>query len=115
MISLGGNTRMKLKKKTVLKSASTLLAAGALTFALSAPVRADEGDCQRRVAGADHQLHEAIEHHGYESREARHARQNLQSQRQHCWDRYHRWWDEDGHRWHQDRDWDDHDHDHAPN
>ena len=50
----------------------------------------DEG-CQRRIAKADHKLHEAIEHHGWRER--------------------HRWWDEDGRRWHSDRDWDDHDHD----
>jgi len=43
------------------------------------------------IAKADHKLHEAVEHHG--------------------WNERHRWWDEDGHRWHSDRDWDDHDHD----
>jgi hypothetical protein len=51
----------------------------------------NDGRCQRRIAKADHKLHEAAEHHG--------------------WNERHRWWDEDGHRWHTDRDWDDHDHD----
>jgi hypothetical protein len=51
----------------------------------------DDGRCQRRIAKADHKLHRAVEHHG--------------------WNERHRWWDEDGHRWHTDRDWDDHDHD----
>ena len=69
-------------------SASALGAA--LFFAGAAPLRADD-DCQKRIARADHKLHEAAEHHG--------------------WEHSHRWWDEDGHRWRTDRDWDDHDHD----
>ena len=47
------------------------LAGIALTglFALSGQqLRAD--DCQRRVGRADHRLHEAIEHRGYQSEEA---------------------------------------------
>jgi hypothetical protein len=72
---------------------------------------ADGDDCQHRVAKADHKLHEAIEHHGGNSKQAAHARQELHQARESCWNRYHKWWDEDGHRWHTDRDWDDHDHD----
>ncbi|HUC53589.1 MAG TPA: hypothetical protein VMR90_06065 [Candidatus Cybelea sp.] len=71
----------------------------------------DYGDCQRRIAKADHKVHEAAEHHGWDSRQAERARQELHEARERCWNRWHRWWDEDGHRWHTDRDWDDHDHD----
>jgi hypothetical protein len=92
------------------------LAAVALTGLLAltgAPrVRADEDECQRRVARADHKLHEAAEHHGWESKQAEHARRDLREARERCWNTYHKWWDEDGRRWHSDRDWDDHDHDH---
>jgi len=71
-------------------------------------VRAD--DCQRRVEQADHRLHEAIEHRGYQSEEAEHARHELREARERCWDENHRWWNADQRRWHSDRDWDDDDH-----
>ena len=71
----------------------------------------DDDGCQRRIAKADHKLHEAIEHHGWYSRQADHARHELHEARERCWRERHRWWDEDGRRWHSDRDWDDHDHD----
>jgi hypothetical protein len=86
--------------------------AGVLIFMGTPAVRADEGACQRRIAKADHRLHEAVEHHGWESREAANARKQLHEAREYCWSRAHKWWDEDGRRWHTDRDWDDHDHDH---
>jgi hypothetical protein len=94
----------------------TLLAAmtlaGALTLIGAPVVRADEGACQRRVAKADHRLHQAVEHHGWNSRQAANARQQLHEAREYCWSHAHRWWDEHERRWHTDRDWDDHDHDH---
>jgi hypothetical protein len=93
----------------------TALAAAALTGALiftGAPrLRADEGECQRRIARADYRLHEAAEHHGWGSKQAEHARHDLRKAREYCWKHGRRWWDEDGRRWHPDRDWDDHDHD----
>ena len=70
--------------------------------------RAD--DCQKRVSQADHRLHEAIEHRGYQSEEAEHARHELQEARERCWNENHHWWDADQKRWHTDRDWDDNDH-----
>lgn len=89
---------------------------GLLSFAATPRVYADDyGRCQRRIAKADHKLHEAVEHHGWNSRQADHARHELGEARERCWNNYHRWWDEDGHRWHTDRDWDDHDHDHGRN
>jgi hypothetical protein len=72
---------------------------------------ADSDGCQRRVARADHRLHEAIQHHGRRSEQAEHARHELREARERCWRTDRRWWDEDNHRWHTDRDWDDHDHD----
>ena len=71
----------------------------------------DDHGCQRRIAKADHKLHEAVEHHGWESKQAGRARHELREAREHCWNASHRWWDEDGHRWRTERDWDDHDHD----
>ena len=93
----------------------TALATAALTATLiftAAPgLRADDGACQRRIAKADHRLHEAAEHHGWGSKQAEHARHQLHEAREYCWAHAHRWWDEDGRRWHTDRDWDEHDHD----
>jgi len=89
--------------------------AGLLAFAATPRAFAhhydDYGRCQRRIVKADHKLHEAIEHHGWNSRQAGHARHELHEARERCWNEHHRWWEEDAHRWHTDRDWDDHDHD----
>jgi hypothetical protein len=67
--------------------------------------------CQRRVQHAEHELHEAIERHGRDSREADHERRELHEVREQCWREHHRWWDEHEQRWHDQRDWDDRDHD----
>jgi len=85
---------------------------GAFLLSTGAPhAVADADDCQRRVVRADHRLHEAAEHHGWNSPQATHARQELRQARERCWNRFHRWWSEDDRRWHTERDWDDHDHD----
>ena len=65
--------------------------------------------CQRRIEHAEHELHEAIEHHGRDSREAEHERRELHEAREECWRENHRWWDEHERRWHDERDWDDRD------
>ena len=83
--------------------------AGVLAFS-STPVRAD--DCQSKTAKIDHNLHEAIAHKGPDSKEAAHWREELAAQRERCWNAEHKWWDEDAHRWHTERDWDEHDHAH---
>ena len=44
----------------------TGLLAGGLSLLVGVPgAKAD--DCQERIARADHRIHEAIEHHGYDS------------------------------------------------
>jgi hypothetical protein len=95
----------------IIKFWKLLLTGLALTAVLlftGAPrVRADESECQHRLAKADHRLHEAVEHHGWDSKQAEHARHELHEAREHCWTTFHRWWDEDDHRWHTDHDWDD--------
>jgi hypothetical protein len=88
-----------------------LVCAGAIVFGAGSMARADD-DCQKRTIKADHNLHEAIKKHGPESPEAEKWRHELVETRSYCWEHNKRWWDEDAHRWHSDRDWDDHDHDH---
>lgn len=86
---------------------------GFLLFAGTPATRAnDEDACRDRVVRADHKLHEAAEKHGWDSPQAAERRRDLAAARSWCWEHGHRWWDEDAHRWHTDRDWDDHDHDH---
>jgi hypothetical protein len=94
---------------------TALLAAALIAFATvgALPSRADHNvDCQKRISKADHKLHEAIEHHGYKSSEAEHARHELSEAREHCYTTYHEWWDDDSRTWHTDRDWKDEDHEH---
>jgi hypothetical protein len=89
--------------------ATTSLAAAALAasfmFTATPLLHADERDCQRRVARADHKLDQAVARHGERSRQAARARQDLRNEREHCWNANHRWWDEREHRWHTERDW----------
>ena len=77
----------------------TALLAAALTALATVgapPSRADHNvQCQKRISKADHKLHEAIEHHGYKSSQAEHARVDLREAREHCYTTYHEWWDED--------------------
>jgi len=97
-------------------TATSVLAGGILTtvllFAAVPRLHAEDLDrCQRRVAHAEHELHESIEKHGRNSRQANHERRELHNARERCWRERHQWWDEHEHRWHNDRDWNEHDHD----
>jgi hypothetical protein len=80
---------------------------GFLLFTGAPRVRANESECEHRTARADHHLHEAIEHHGWNSSQAEHARHELHEAREYCWNHSHRWWDVETHGWRTDRDWDD--------
>lgn len=102
---------MKLKMQWIHQALGAAALLAAFLFVAAPVVRADD-DCQKRIAKADHKLHEAIEHHGVQSPQAEHWRHELGEARAYCYEHDHRWWDEDKHRWHTDRDWDDHDHDH---
>jgi hypothetical protein len=87
--------------------------ATALLFAGAAPLGAED-DCQKRTIKADHKLHEAAAKHGWDSPEAEKYRHELSDARSSCWEHGHRWWSEEDNRWHTERDWNDHDHEHAP-
>jgi len=92
------------------KTAVAAFVFGTLLLVAGTP-RALADDCQKRINRADHRLHEAAEHHGWNSPEADRARHELHDAREWCWEHGHRWWDADEHRWHTERDWNDHDHD----
>ena len=91
---------------------SLVILATALLSGLVPRLQAEDLDeCQRRVAHADHELHEAIQKHGRHSRQANHERRELHNARERCWREQHRWWEEHERRWHKERDWNEHDHD----
>jgi hypothetical protein len=95
------------------KSPLPLAVISAVLFSAAVPaLRAEDADrCQRRIQHAEHELHEAIEKHGRTSKQANHERRELHAARERCWRERQRWWDEHEHRWHRERDWNEHDHD----
>ncbi len=102
-------SRFSMNVKSLLSGA---VLTGALFFTAVPRLHAESYEhCQRRIVHADHELHEAIERHGRHSVQADRKRQVLREVRERCWSEYHRWWDEDEHRWHTERDWNEHDHD----
>ncbi len=108
---MGHTSKFSPFKKTLLIGATIL----GSTILLSAPKsRAADEDCQKRIVRIDHEIHKAAEKHGWDSPEVREKRRDLVAAREWCWEHGHRWWDEDAQRWHTERDWDEHDHDHPP-
>jgi hypothetical protein len=103
---------MKIAKKFCARVLAGAVLSVALFFTAVPRLHAEDYErCQRRIAHADHELHEAIERHGRHSIQAERKRHELHEARERCWGTYHRWWDEDEHRWHTERDWNEHDHD----
>jgi hypothetical protein len=71
-------------------AATSVLAGAILTavllFTAVPRLHAEDLDrCQRRVAHAEHELHESIEKHGRNSKQANHERRELHSARERCW------------------------------
>jgi hypothetical protein len=104
--------KMRIDAKTNLSMRKLLtLAMLTATLLFAAPRAAADDPCYRRTVHAEHKLHEAIERHGYYSRQANHWREELHEARERCWRERQQWWNEHDHRWHRAHDWDDHDHD----
>jgi hypothetical protein len=101
-------TQFSLFRNTLLVGAT--LAGSFLLF--GAPQSRAE-DCQKRIMNIDHNLHKAAAKHGWNSPQVAEQRRALASAREWCWEHGHRWWDEDGQKWHSERDWDEHDHEHG--
>jgi hypothetical protein len=77
--------------KTVLPAAAL---SGLFLFAGAPNAKAaNRDDCHRRIARTEYRLDEAIEHHGYYSRQANHWRHERREAYEHCYrgrDRYER-------------------------
>lgn len=96
----------------IVSVAATVAISAAMLFSMAVPRARADDDCQKRIEHIDHLLHIAIHNHGPDSPDAQRRRQELHEAREQCWRENHRWWDPDQHRWHDQQDWDDHDHDH---
>jgi hypothetical protein len=95
------------------RMAPAIAAMGAMFLFAGVPqLRADDDhhECRERIERAQSKLDRAVSRHGEGSRQAEHARRDLNAQRDRCWSRYHGYWGHDA-RWHDQRDWDDRDHD----
>jgi hypothetical protein len=80
------------------KAALAAVALGGLLFFAAAPgaQAADRDDCQRRIAKIDRKLNDAIEDHGYYSRQAEHWRHERREAYERCYGRqYRNNWDRD--------------------
>jgi hypothetical protein len=95
------------------RSGRTLIAAVmaiTLSWFVATPlVRADDrSQCQHNVEKAEARLDKAIHDNGEHSREAEDRRRDLNAERQHCWDKFHQWWNGKDHRWETENNWDHH-------
>jgi hypothetical protein len=80
------------RKSVLRKVLLTAAALGALVVAGAPRAQAKDGQqCRYRISQAEWRLQEAIEHHGYYSRQAHHERYELQQQREQCWRERRRW------------------------
>ena len=91
---------------------ATVGLAGFLLFGGASNAHArDSYKCQRKIEHAEWKLDEAIERHGYYSRQADHWRGKLAREQERCWREYRGHWGGRYHRWrydrYRDRDWDD--------
>lgn len=86
------------------KAALASAALGAMLFFAGAPAAtaADHDDCAKRIRKTERKLHEAIEDHGYNSRQANHWRHERREAYERC-DRYGNGYRDRDYR---DRDWD---------
>jgi hypothetical protein len=82
------------------KAALATAALGGLLFLAGPPAAnaADRDDCQRRIAKTERKLSDAIEDHGFHSRQAEHWRHERREAINRCYDR--------GYRYNYDRDYD---------
>ena len=86
---------------------ASLVTMSAFLFLGAAPAaHADERDkCRARIEKAEARLNDAIAKHGEKSSEARNRWHDLRSEREHCWNAYHQWWDGRDHTWHTEANW----------
>ncbi len=79
----------------------------ALLLFVSTPIlhADDRAKCQRAVEKAEGRLDKAVHDHGDHSPEAEARRRDLNAEREHCWEKYHQWWNGRDHRWETEHNW----------
>ena len=99
---------MKLKnlKRLAVSGAITAALGGAMLVSGPRLYAEDHSECQHKIEKAQARLDDAIRKHGERSHEAEDRRRDLNAEREHCWSKYHGWYDAQEHRWHTERDWD---------
>ena len=93
------------------RTAVTALTLGmVMTFVAVPRSQADDGraKCQAKIEAREAKLHEAVRRYGERSPQADNWRRALNAEREACWNKYHGWWNGDEHRWHTERDWEEH-------
>jgi hypothetical protein len=101
---------LKVQNFTKFASAALLTTALSTAMFVSAPLTYadDHAKCQHKIEKAEAKLDDAVRKHGERSSQAESRRRDLNSEREHCWNAYHGWWDGHERRWHDARDWEDH-------
>jgi hypothetical protein len=100
------NVLIKNREKLLGKAAlATAALGGVLLFAGAPAAKANDGrDGDRRVDRAEWNLHEAIERHGYYSRQADHWRHELREEQARRWRERREHHDYNGRRYYRERD-----------
>ena len=94
-------------RRGLMQTLAALVTMSAFLFFVVAPVaHADERDkCRQRIEKAEARLNDAVAKHGAKSPEARDRWHELRSEREHCWNAYHQWWDGRDQKWHTEPNW----------
>jgi hypothetical protein len=103
-----GCLKLQQFKRFAASAVATTILSGAMFISAPAAYADDHAKCQHKIEQAESRLDEAIRKHGERSPEAEARRRDLNSEREHCWNAYHGWWDGHEHRWHDARDWEEH-------
>jgi hypothetical protein len=79
----------------------------ALLLFVATPILHADGrsKCQHAVEKAEAKLDKAIHDHGDRSPQAEARRRDLNAEREHCWEKYHQWWNGRDHRWETEHSW----------
>ena len=84
---------------------ASLALTGLASLCAAPPAHAD--DCKKQTEKAMKDWNKAVQHEGTKSDAAKYAKNEVRNAQKACYDREHRWWDPEQHRWHYDKDWDD--------
>jgi len=98
---------LSLKRQFARTAFAALVSTALLLFVATPLLHADGRErCQHDIEKAEAKLDKAIRDHGDHSRAADDRRRDLNAEREHCWEKYHQWWNGRDHRWEMEHNWD---------